>query len=83
MLGWIFSTIKWAVFAVAILVLGHVVQWRERSISDHIKSTISHFDPPPALPAVTRKVSQAIKGAERFSKEERARLDKLLSGQSR
>jgi len=77
MLGWIFSLFKWTVFAVVILVLGQVVQWRDRPISDHIKSTLSHFETPSQLaPQLARKV-------ERFSKEEKARLDTILSKQAR
>jgi hypothetical protein len=74
MLGLIVSFTKWSLFAIAVLVLGHVIEWRNRTISDHIKTTLSHFE---------LEQPQAIRKIERFSKEERARLDRLLSGQAR
>ena len=79
MLGWIFSLAKWTIFAVAILVLGHVVEWRNRTISDHIKTTLSHFDL--EQPRVLNNMRRFTR--ERISKEERAHLDRLLSGQAR
>ena len=95
MLSWIASIFKWTFFAALILVLGQVVEWRNRPISDHIRSTLSHFDAPrvparvptlPELPSVSNlslKLRQGTQRAERFSKEERARLDSILSGQAR
>ena len=95
MLGWIASIFNWTFFAVLIPVLGQVVEWRNRPISDHIRSTLSHFDSPrvparlPSLPEVpsvsslSQKLRQGTQRAERFSKEERARLDSILSGQAR
>ncbi len=79
MLGWIFSLAKWTIFALVILVMGHVIEWRNRTISDHIKTTLSHFDleQPRALERMQRLAR------ERISKEERARLDRILSGQTR
>jgi len=72
MLSWIFSVFKWCVFALAVLVLGQLVRWRERPISDHVKSTLAHFDSAPAL----------MQKVEKFSKDERARLDGILSKQA-
>lgn len=94
MLGWIFSIFKWTFFAAVILLLGHVVEWRNRTISDHIRSTLAHFDAPrvparvpnlsdlPSLSNLSQKLKQGPQRAERFSKEERARLDSILSGQA-
>jgi hypothetical protein len=95
MLGWIFSIFKWTLFAVVVLVAGQLVEWRNRPISDHIRSTLAHFDAPhvparvPTLPelpsaaSLSQKLQIQTQRAERFSKEERARLDNILSGQAR
>ncbi|MFN7685798.1 MAG: hypothetical protein ACK5QT_10360 [Oligoflexia bacterium] len=77
MLRLIFSLIRWSAFAVVVLVLAHLIEWKNRTLSDHIKVTLSHFETP-------RRVSrETLEKIERFSKEERARLDNLLSGQAR
>lgn len=72
MLGWLFALCKWCVFAVVVLVLGQLVRWNQRPISDHVRSTLAHFEPAPSL----------IRKVERFSKEEKARLDSILSRQA-
>lgn len=79
MLSGLFSLIKWTAFAAIILVLGQVVEWRNRTISDHIKTTLSHFDTQNRISQATERASKRV---EQFSKEERARLDKLLSGRA-
>jgi len=66
LIGWV---IKTALFAALILVVGQIIQWNGKSVSDQIKTGLSHAErvTPKNLSIDTDELGQKVKNAFDFS----------------
>lgn len=66
LIGWIFKTVLFAAF---ILVVGQIIQWNGKSVSDQIKTGLSHAErvTPKNLSIDTDELGQKVKNAFDFS----------------